>query len=402
MKYTVQQQQHKLQLHLQLKPAELPADPVARQHELQRICGQILHANGWEPSREPQFEIQNETPQQIQIRCLIELFPKVTLPQHLEIALTAPAIDLPQEQELLERIQALQVRYGEQELLARPADWGDTLCVDWVGHCQGQLIPQSAYTDFWLLLHQESWASPLASALHGARAGEARSIQQKLASDFPYLPWRGKTAEYTVYVQSVYALRVPPASDLLAQISGLATDFDGLLHHLHTALREEKQASWWHSLREQVVAELVKTTRLQVPPEWVQDTLIAAWEATDQSILTEICVRLPVAAELLKTGLKTWLQQPHLYQQYERALATQLVLRAVAHRQQLHLADAEISQSLHTVGNPLNLSAERVWEAIQRDGQDHRFLNQLLLDKAANWLVRQAQIRYQDQILRIP
>lgn len=401
MRYTAQQQQHQLRLSLQLSPAELPTDPAAREAALQQFCAQILRENAWEPSREPRLEIVRETPQQLQVSCVVELFPSVTLPQHLNVELTAPAMLLPQEEDLLARVQALQLQYAEQTDVTRPADWGDLICVDWIGTCSDQLIPESVRSRFWLLLSQDPWASPLAAFLHGVQAGQQLSVSQPLAADFPYLPWRGKTAQYHVFVHAVQAVRVPPANDLLAQLNGLA-DFEALLSQLHKDLRAEKQAAWRQQLREQVVAEVLSQSRLQVPASWIKDTLEASWEATDKAALQALQPHLPQAAALLENGLKSWQQQRHLYQSHEQALATQLVLRAVARQQQLQLKEAEITAALDTLGQPLNLSADLVWGALQQDAQDHRLLNQLLLDKAADWLVRQASIYYESQLLQIP
>ena len=373
------QDDQRICLHLNIPVTDVPAE--GEQVFFQTLCKAAIDSQEWEPCREPVIRVIRRTDSHLTVEFLIDLFPSIVLPASLAVTVEAPPIDTPQPEEIMARIEALQVQFGQTERVERGAQWGDMVCIDVIGICQGELVPQSVQHKFWLSLQSKN--GPLAAALVGTQAGEHKRVAYTLAEDFPYAPWQEAAAHYAVYVHEVQALQVPIASDL-PLLSDLphVQDEESLFAALHEELRESHQAQWRTRLRKRVLAALLKVTPIKVPGVWVQESFESLWQSTDKALLAAISSHLQLPPEehkaVFEKGFDSWQKHTHLKQQIQQDLAYQLLLWAVIRDHQLQLSASQIDTSLRTVGDPLHLSAEQVWANLQKDGEDQKFLNQFL------------------------
>ncbi len=398
MKYSLKQVPNQIQLTIQLPLTDLAQAADQRKAQLQAASAKLIQKYQWQVAREPQIKTVRENSGILEILCTVDLLPEMIVPENMDLQIEAPELALPQEQDLMERIQALQIRFGETKPSQTAADWGDLVRIDWIGICQNDLIPLSPKAGFFMLLHQEPWASPLAATLIGAQAGDSRIYTETLPQDHPYLPWRGQSAEYHIYVESVQNLTVPP-HQYLAQAAGLGSDFDTLLSHLHQEIRDQNQTRWRQNIQQRLMKQILKSCQGKVPEYWIEAGLAAWWQESDATQLVEMQDHLPIASAFLKAGQKNWQVHSYLAQKIKQDLSFQLLLNSLAERNPDGLKEAEITQTLEAVGAPLNMNSELVWNALQRDGQTQLFLNQIRLEKASRWLLKQAQIRCGEQIL---
>lgn len=398
MKYTIQSRPHQIELSLRFPVTSLDTQADQRLQQIQTACAKVIHAQQWVVMREPKISLMGETEGLLEVLCSIDLMPSITLPERLDLKIEAAEIDLPKEQDLLERIQALQMRFGETQLSPAAAVWGDIVCMHGFGVCQGELIPLSPRAGFFMLLTQDAWASPLAKACLGAKAGQTLLHKLNLPADHPFPAWRNQPAEYTIYIESVQKLTVPPAGEI-AKFVGYKT-LEALLTQVDQELREENQTRWRQRLQAGLLQQLLKKSKLELPEFWVSESLTAWWQESDAAQLAQIQKQLPLAADYLTRGILNW-QKPYLAQKIRRDLAFQLLLNALADRSHEDLNEQEISQVLTEVGKPLQMSSKLVWGSLQREGQAHRFLNQIRLEKASRYLLKQAQIHYGNQVLTL-
>jgi FKBP-type peptidyl-prolyl cis-trans isomerase (trigger factor) len=398
----VSQTDQRISLHFTLPVADVPTN--AEQNFFQDLCRSAIEAQGWEPCKEPIIQVLRRTESHLMLECLIDLFPPVKLPASLELTVEAPPIKAPQPEEIMSRIEALQLRFGKTEKVERPARWGDMVRLDVIGICEGLLVPQSVQDSFWLSLQEKN--GPLAAGLVGAQAGQQKRIAYTLAKDFAYQPWQGASATYVVYVHEVQSLQVPVVSDLpvLSDLPNVH-DEESLFATLHEEVREMHQAQWQTRLRQRVLSTLLKVTPMTVPAVWVEESFDALWQATDGKALDRIAPHFELSLQeqsaVFEKGLGSWQKHAHLKQKVKQDLACQLLLWAVIREHKLQLSESKIENTLSALGAPLHLSAQQVWANLQEDRQDQRFLNQLSLDHAERYLVKQARIRHGDEMLKV-
>lgn len=387
-------------LHLKIPVADLP--PTDEIGFFQGVCQHSLTTQGWTPHQAPVLTVIHRSDSHLVLACAFTPLPPVRLPAKLSVTVEAPPIQAPQPEELMAQLETLQIRWGKTTEVNRPVQTGDMVCIDAVGLCQGELVPQSVQHGFWLSIQDKN--GPLATGLRGAQVGTQRRIDYTLPEDYPTAQWRGAAAVYVVRVREVQALQVPVVSDLarLCELPGVH-DEESLFAALHAIQRELHQAQWQTHLRQRILHTLLKSATLKVPTPWIEEKLTALWTETDGLKLALILPLLdlePQEETALKNGLSSWQKHPHLSARVQRDLAYQLLLQAVVHQQKLTLSDAHIEKALTQLGQPLQLSATQVWQQLEKDQRAQQFLNQLTLDHAERYLVKQAQIRHGDTLLQ--
>ncbi len=398
----VHQTEQRITLQLNIPVADIP--PEGELPFFQQLCKNAIDTQKWEACREPVIQVTRRTGSHLTIECLIDVFPSIHLPADLALIVEAPPMQTPQPEEIMSRIEALQIRFGKTKTVSRAAQWGDMVRIDAVGICQGELIPHSVKHSFWLSLQEKNGA--LAAGLVGSNAGEQKRIDYTLAEDFPYEPWQGANANYAVYLHEVQSLQVPIASDLpvLSDLPNVH-DEESLFAALHEELREMHQAQWQKRLRKRILGALLKTSPVKVPSAWTEESFETLWKATDGKLLNAIATQLQLPPQehtaIFENGFSSWQKQAHLKQEVKQDLAHQLLLWAVIREHKLALSEARIEQTLSHLGAPLHLSAEQVWANLQADREDQRFLNQLALDQAERHLIKQVRVRSGEEILKV-
>lgn len=387
-------------LHLNIPVADL-TDTAEEMAFFQQVCQQHIEAQGWVPYQPPELNVTQRNASHLTLACQFTPLPPVRLPAQLAVTVEAPPINTPQPEELMAQLEALQIRWGKLEKVQRPIQNGDMVCIDAVGLCQGELVPQSVQHGFWLSIQAKN--GPLATGLLGAQVGEQRRIDYVLPANYPAEHWQGAAAIYVVRVREVQALRVPVISDL-AKVCDLPQvhDEESLFAALHNIQRELHQAQWQTQLRQRILHTLLKASNLSVPAPWVEEQLTALWHESDGQKLAHIVPLLtldPQEDQALNTGFDSWKKHPHLRAKVQRDLAYQLLLQAVIRQHKLTLSEAQLEKALQTLGEPLHLSAAQVWQQLEKDHSAQQFLAQLTLDHAERYLVKQARVRHGDTLL---
>lgn len=391
------------QLKLRFQLNETLTDPEARLAAMQAAVKKVLADKKINVGLEPKL-----TPAPgpgLVFNCELELFPKVQLPEHLSVKLEAPALVPPNESDLLAAVEALQIRLGESQPTHNPTDWGMLLTIDMAGFVRGEPIPFSFQHQLPLVLKQDAPQADLMNALIGMMPGETRKVSQKLPADYPYAPWRGVEAQYYVTLQDTQRLFVPPADDALAQACGAGEQFNDLLKVLHDQLSQEQRARWRNQIREQIVSQLVSQSKLNLPESWLQAEFQATWKNSDGQAIEAIKSSLPAAlsSQLEQKSWLTWQKMAWLKQDQAERLKTRLVLREMGLQAKISLNQAEILHPLQ-VGSVVAERPELWREALielKKENKTEVYADQVWLDKVVRWLVQQAQVTYQGQILEL-
>jgi trigger factor len=386
---------HQRKLQFQLSPAEVGTDPLTA---MQQTVARYLRDQALEPCREPQLRRLSEGPSGLSFACELELFPAVDLPDSLQIATEVRALQAPQAEQLESALRDLRLALGDMRPVTRPARWGDLLIVDLVGSCQQRLIPMSACTYWQLMLPATPVADAFLNQLIGLEAGQVYQLAHVLPDDYAYAPWRKARATYHVYVHHVLEAHVPPADDTLAQRSGHWQTLDQLIAAFYQEQRLKNCERWLADCREQVVRELVRQSRVALPPAWVETEFRAAWEQGDAQALARQS-QLKIASELQRTGWQSWQTHTHLKQLYAETLKTQLVLRTVAQREGITLTWAERDQVLNALAEERGMTPAQLNALLQENQLMEQLLGQLLLGKVARHLLKQARLSVNGQPL---
>jgi trigger factor len=403
MKHSIlSQTPQSLKLRFQLSPEEsrLPGGDTLsaaerQQQVMQNALDRYLQAEPQEYARPPQLKLLSESTLGLSFACEMEFYPEVKLPENLHLKLDVPVLAAPEQKEIQQALQGLQIRYGEQLLADRPAQWGDVVLIDTLATCLGQYLPGSARSQLLIVLDPAEKEDPFLAGLIGLSAGQKTEINKPLSADYPHAAWRGKPARYQVYLHQVRALRIPPAEVLPSLLN--ESNLESLLAVIFEELKVSKTTAWRNQIRETLSETLVAQSELTLPNGWVEGELAGRWKSEDETPLLKL-KELPQSAEILKKGLLNLKMLPHLQNEASQALKTRLVLRAVAEREGITLEQPELEQLFQAL-NPERPVKEIVAQ-LKQGPELGVLLGVWLSGKVMNHLVSRAEIRAGGEVIQ--
>lgn len=407
MKSTIiERNPHALKIQFQLGaedlgPAPAMSDKAWVSERMRQSVKTFIQEQKQRPCKEPVLKLLAQTASSLSFVCNLEVFPPVKLPASLQATVDVPALQAPSEAELSAAVEALQLRWADLRPVERPAQWGDLLIVDLVGTCNKQLIPLSPQHKWQMLLKPAEAGQepdPMLAQIVGIQAGEQKTLMHMLPEDYPYPAWRKAPAQYQIYLHQLNEVRVPPQDDVLAQVSGLAENFDALLEVLYQQTLEQKRQAWLARVREAVSAQVVKASQVQIPAEWEVAELRSGWDNGDALVLAQLS-HFAQAPALLAQGWQSWQSHVHLRRQQAEALKTRLVLQEIALRQGLSLSPQQRETALHALAESLSITDQELDASLDQGRSRVTIEGQLLLDKVVRWLVGQAKVSSEGKAL---
>ncbi len=313
----------------------------------------------------------------------------VTLPSSLEFELEAPLLPDVTEVEMTERLRGLQARFGRLgNEVDRPIQRGDAVVVSWLAVRDNTMeyVPGSAAVQHGILITEEGNA--FQKVLHRTLSGQTTgsSVQVPMES-----------ACYFVYIHSVHTLTVPNTKALAKGLE--LEDETALFALLHEETRLHHQQQWQKTLLGEAVGLLVQKSRVEIPESWVDAQLKADWEAGDGHLLHTLAQFIPLAARLAEQGFAAWAAAQR--DKIRHQLYRQCVLQRLIEEQRIPLPPEALTRQLAYVGDPVGLSAEQVWERFKSEHQEHIVANQVHLEQAARWWLKQGVLRQEGQRIKL-
>ena len=116
------------------------------------------------------------------------------------------------------------------------------------------------------------WPFPgFARTLLSVKAGEVKEIQHEYPDDFSDEDYRGKTALFTVDVQSVKALELPELNEEFVQTLGEFETPEDFRKDVEEGLRRQHENQYEESYFEALLNEITEQTKLAYPPQLLEE-----------------------------------------------------------------------------------------------------------------------------------
>jgi len=131
---------------------------------------------------------------------------------------------------------------------------------------QQALIPEKDEVD------QSEWPFPgFAKELLSIKAGDIKEIQHAYPDDYSDEDYRGKTALFTVDVQSVKALELPELDEEFVQTLGDYESPEDFRQDVEEKLRSQHENEYEESYFEALLNEITDQTKLAYPPQMLEE-----------------------------------------------------------------------------------------------------------------------------------
>ncbi len=307
---------------------------------LDRFYGQALEQEKIEAISSPEDVDVKEfnDGEQLVFTAEVDVRPEVTLPDLDGIEITVEDVTLTDD-DVDEQLQSLRDRFATLQPVERAVADGDYLTIDLSASIDGELVPDSESKGMSYLVGSENLIPGLDEAVLGASEGDERTFPTELKmGDFA-----GQTADVAVKVISVKEKELPELDD---EFATTASEFD-TLDELKTDLRERlgrvRRYEQGAQARDRLIDKLIEIVDVPLPESAVK----AEVDAREHNLSHQL-ERVGVSREVyLETEGKTEDEfAAEVRETSEKAVKSQLVLDALAEKEELTVEQEELTEHL--------------------------------------------------------
>ncbi len=259
------------------RPGKVPMNVIRQRYEdsaRQEALGDLIQATFYEaiveqklnPAGAPSVEPKTfERGKDFEYVATFEVFPEIQLAGFDGIAIERLQADVA-DADVDNMLEILRKQNTRFEAVERAAENDDQLNIDFVGKIDDEVFAGGSAKGTVLVLGSGSMIPGFEEALIGVKVGEERVINPTFPDDYQNLDLAGKTAEFTVTVNSIAAPQLPELNDEFFALFGVK---EGGLECFHAEVRKNMERELRQAIKSkvknQVMEGLLATNPVEVP-----------------------------------------------------------------------------------------------------------------------------------------
>ncbi|UUD64196.1 trigger factor [Pseudomonas seleniipraecipitans] len=259
------------------RPGKVPMSVIRQRFEAdarQEAVGDVIQSSFYEaiaeqklaPAGQPSVEPKVlEKGKDLEFIATFEVFPEITIGGLEGIAIERQQADVA-DSDVDNMLDILRKQNTRFEAIERAAEKDDQLNIDFVGKIDGEAFAGGSATGTQLVLGSGRMIPGFEDALIGAKAGEERVINPTFPEDYQNLDLAGKTAEFTVKVNSVSAPQLPELNDEFFTLFGIKEGgLEGFRAEVRKNMERELRQAIKSKIKNQVMDGLLAANPIEVP-----------------------------------------------------------------------------------------------------------------------------------------
>jgi trigger factor len=243
---------------------------------VQDSSAEAMRERNLRPALQPRVElISAEEGADFEYKMSLEVLPDMPEPDFASLSLERLVPELPDE-DIDKALERLAEQQRKTEKVERPAETGDILVADIVGHVEETEIPGSRGEDRQIELGAEGLLPGFTEQLLGVAAGEKREVRTTFPADYGNPEMAGKEAMFEVTVKEVQH-RLPAAiDDTLAEAVGLE-NLGELRQEIRQRMQRDYEGVARQRLKRTLLDKLSEGYDFPVPPGMVEMEFNSIW-----------------------------------------------------------------------------------------------------------------------------
>jgi trigger factor len=268
--------------------------------------------------------------------------PTGTLPEKLELEGVQDDVEVPAD-EVDAELERLREESSPLVTVERPAQTSDFVEVDMHVSAGGKPVPEASTVGYLVQLGNGRTFEEIERALRGTSAGETRTTELPLPSDYPDAKLRGRNAEVELHVHSVRERQPRPLDDEFARASSEFDTLAELRAAIETAYRDRLETLARQRFRASVLASLGEAIEIDLPPYTVAGRVEELLGDLARNVERQ---GVPFGTFLAQTGRSMEQVTQALLPDAIGSLRRELALEAFAEREHIVVDDAELESAL--------------------------------------------------------
>jgi len=347
------------------------------------VYRQALAETRIEPVEEPDLqEVTLEENAALKFAAVVEVKPTITLGTYtgLKVEHTPKAFA---ESEVDQALTALQEQHAEYRSVERAADPGDLAIVDYTLTPEGMEPRQE--TDYGFLIGSGNVLPEMEEAVIGLAAGGSRQTRVRFPEDHRNEALRGKAAEATVTVKEVKEKVLPALDDEFAKsVGGNFETLEALRDEVRKGLQARREAENRRALEAAVVDAVLTPHTFEVP-----EALVLRQVGHQIEHAREHMRRQGVDPERVPWDYKKLLED--LRPGAEKSVKRALLLEAIAEKEGLQPADADVEAEVERLAQASQRPAPAVRRMLEQSGDLEGIRHTLGERKTIDFLIEKNQ-----------
>ena len=259
------------------RPGKVPMSVIRQRYEdsaRQEALGDLIQATYYEaivaqklnPAGAPAVEPKVfEKGKDLEYVATFEVFPDIQLAGFEGLTIERQQAEV-QDSDVDNMLEILRKQNTRFEAVERAAENGDQLNIDFVGKIDGEAFAGGSAKGTPLVLGSGRMIPGFEEALVGVKAGEERVINPAFPADYQNLDLAGKTAEFTITVNSVSAPQLPELNDEFFALFGIKEGgIDGFRAEVRKNMERELRQAIKSKVKNQVMEGLLAANPVEVP-----------------------------------------------------------------------------------------------------------------------------------------
>jgi len=357
----------------------------ALQEALPRFYGQAVEERGVDVLSRPEVDVTTFTDgEPLVFTADVDVRPEVVLGDYQGIPITVDDADVT-DADVEETIEGLRTQQGVLLESAEPAAAGDLLTVDVLTRVGGEELTDATATGVTTVLGEGGLVPGLDEAVTGAVAGETRSFTTEIQAG----EHAGETGDVTVTVAKVQTRVLPELDDTFAASVGPFAS----VGELRTAARDNavrtKRLQQGISARDKLLEALLERAEVPLPESVVHGEEHARRDQFEQQLQS---YGLTVESYLDGIGKDAETYAAEQRAESEQAVRSQLVLDAVATKEELGVTEAELSDQVVRRAQRAGIAPDEFARQVVDSGNLQMLVSEVVRGKALALVLEEAVV----------
>ena len=355
---------------------------VAR-HLIPDVYRQALEETKLRPVEEPDLkEVSLEEGAPLKFEAFVEIKPAITLGQYTGLSVKHEPKPF-EEREIDEALENLREQHAEFRTVERPADVKDLVIMDYTLTPEGvEPVTQTGYS---FVIGSGAVMREVEEAVIGLAAGGERTANVRFPDDHRNESLRGKSGVATVKVSEVKEKILPTLDDELAKTVGQFDTLAALRDEVRRGLQSRREAENRRALEDAVTEAVLAGHQIEVPDALVLRQVGHLIEHTRDRMR-----RQGIDPDKLPWDYGKLLEE--LKPGAEKAVRRSLVLEAIAEKEGLTPADADIDAEVEKIAVANNRPAPAVRRIMSQNGDLEGLKHNLRESRTLEFLISKSSV----------
>ncbi|MDR0775118.1 MAG: trigger factor [Azonexus sp.] len=234
--------------------------------ELDRVFGETVSAQKMRVAGYPRIEPKNtESTTHLEFSAIFEVYPEFA-PGDLSAAkIERPVLEIgaAEVDKTLDILRKQRVTYADAD---RTAAKEDRVVIDFLGKKDGVPFPGGQASDYPFVLGQGMMLPDFEKAVEGSKAGDAKTFDLSFPSDYHAKDLAGQTVQFEITVKQVQAPQLPEVDAEFAKGMGVADgDVAKMKEEIAANLKREVKRRIEGKVKDQVMEALLQANPITIP-----------------------------------------------------------------------------------------------------------------------------------------